>query len=315
MPQWHDTPPNLLCRRPLFQRKPDLITPIDLNTQIPTKSEKIHLTQYAQPAIFNLECMLFGKIQPFIRADSQNTFMGHSLGQYSAIVCSGRLALSDGFDMVLERGRIMSEVSMIDVPFSMVAVILRNISMEDFIRVVKEDGGCDIANINSDKQIVLSGDKEAIQRVLDKTKCKGMKLNVSAPFHSRYMKWASTNFYKYLLDTFDEVGLEPGMADTIQGFGDHNEYQIASERPCEDIICNMTAKPFDGTLKTLADHILSPVLWHNSMEHIFSNKNKLPELIIEIGPKSTLLPLLNEKIKSSIPIAFIGKEDDINQII
>ena len=112
---------------------------------------------------------------------------GHSLGEYTSMVVAGVLGFSDALQLVRERGRLMQDAS-IGRPGGMAAIIgLDELSLEH----ICAETGVELANINSDDQIVISGDKIAVARAMDLSSARGARktipLPVSGAFHSSRM--------------------------------------------------------------------------------------------------------------------------------
>ena len=186
--------------------------------------DQLQLTMNTQPAILTVSYSIFKVLKeefdfnfaPF------KYFAGHSLGEYSALVCSGALDFSDALYLLHERGKAMQEA----VPVgkgSMIAILGTKIS--DIKNLIQsrsnKEGVCEIANDNADGQVIVSGDKDSIQSfqiLLKEKKIKSIPLKVSAPFHCSLMKTAA------------EI-----MQDKI--------YKINFKNPIFNIVNNVTAKP------------------------------------------------------------------------
>jgi [acyl-carrier-protein] S-malonyltransferase len=152
-------------------------------------AEELEKTAYSQPAIMVAslaalaafeECRNGNKMQPAAVA-------GHSLGEYTSLVASGVLDIKDGLKLVWERGRLMQEAA--DKQKGSMAAI---IGMEEGkLAEVCRDAGVEIANINSEEQVVISGDKEAIQKAValatERGARKAIPLAVAGAFHSQLM--------------------------------------------------------------------------------------------------------------------------------
>ena len=149
--------------------------------------EELTRTDVAQPALFALSLALVEVASELgLRAD----FMGgHSLGEYTAAVAAGALALEDGMRLVCRRGRLMAEVQAIR-PGTMAAIIgLQQAAVRE---LCARAGQAEVANLNSPQQIVVSGDAAAVDRVIELADAAGARqatrLPVGAAFHSRMME-------------------------------------------------------------------------------------------------------------------------------
>jgi [acyl-carrier-protein] S-malonyltransferase/trans-AT polyketide synthase/acyltransferase/oxidoreductase domain-containing protein len=180
--------------------------------------ERLNLTEYTQPCIVTTEiCMLRGLAERY--GFAPDFFGGHSLGEYTALVAAGVLPLSAAVRIVQARGRLMQEAVPVGAG-GMAAVISENIEA-DFLKKIMEGLNADIANINSANQIVVSGEQTAIDEAEKKLEqhfpegktFRYIRLNVSAPFHSRMMKTIESRF----AETLDKFGgdLQPQSADSV----------------------------------------------------------------------------------------------------
>ncbi len=131
--------------------------------------------------------------------------VGHSLGEYSALVASGVISLDKALPLVATRGRLMEEAFPAG-KGTMAAVLgLTEQHILEALQVLPAEETVDIANLNCPGQIVISGTKEGIKQAETILKEHGAKrvipLNVSGPFHSRLMKTANEAFASYLNET------------------------------------------------------------------------------------------------------------------
>ena len=164
--------------------------------------EKLQLTKITQPAILTVSYSIFKVLKQEFGFNFKNFkyFAGHSLGEYSALVCSEALNFEDAIYLLHERGKAMQEA----VPLgegSMLAVLGLDINkIKELLIILKEKTGvCEIANDNSNGQIILSGNKkniDLIQKNLKEKKIKSILLKVSAPFHCSLMKPAAESMEK-----------------------------------------------------------------------------------------------------------------------
>jgi len=147
--------------------------------------EKLRLTAFTQPALLTVSTIAFRLmgIEPSLAA-------GHSLGEYSALVAAGSLTFEDALRLVHKRGRYMQEA--VPVGTGAMAAILGSPSedIEWTLRQVKS-GSVQVANWNSDDQVVIAGHKNAVEEALALIRgARAVMLPVSAPFHSVLMKSA-----------------------------------------------------------------------------------------------------------------------------
>ncbi len=255
---------------------------------------ELRLTQNTQPAILTVSYSIFSVLKKEFNFDFKSTkfFAGHSLGEYSALVCSESLDFKDALFLLFERGKSMQEA----VPVgkgSMIAVLGLNINeLKNLIHEAKGKGICEIANDNAEGQTIVSGNIESInllQDVLKKNKKKFIPLNVSAPFHCSLMKPAADI-----------------MKDKINS--------INFKKPKFQIVCNVTSQPEDNPeniKKLLIEQICSSVRWRESLINISNNSVKN---FIEIGPGKVLSGMVKRTIKD-INCFSINSIDDMKNAV
>ena len=255
--------------------------------------EKLKLTQNTQPAILTVSYAIFSVLKKEFNFDFKFTkfFAGHSLGEYSALVCAESLKFSDALFLLFERGKAMQEA----VPVgqgSMIAVLgLKINEINDLIKEVKTDGVCEIANDNADGQMIISGDNKSINSleiILKENKKKFIPLNVSAPFHCSLMKPAAVK-----------------MKEKINS--------VNFKKPLFDIICNVTSQPennAENIKKLLIEQICSTVRWRESV--INMSKEKITNFI-EIGPGKVLSGMIKRTVKNTNCFS-INSIDDMKKI-
>ena len=243
----------------------------------------LKLTENTQPAILTISYSIFKLITEEFNIDLKkdiNFYAGHSLGEYSALVASGSLSFTDAISLLHQRGKLMQEA----VPNgkgSMIAVMGLDLDeINKFIDEISNDKGvCEVANDNSYSQIILSGDKPAIEEIsknLKNNKKKSIPLPVSAPFHCSLMKPAAKKMEK-------------------------NIFETNFNNPTIQIVSNVTAKATtnsDDIKKLLVEQIFSKVRWRESIEYMIDNGVKE---FIEIGPGKVLSGLvkrINDKVLS-----------------
>ena len=255
---------------------------------------ELKLTKNTQPAILTISYSIFKLITEEFNNQLKDVkyFAGHSLGEYSALVSSKSLTFSDAIYLLHERGKSMQE-AVPEGKGSMLAVMGSNIEdLEKYIiQIGKEKGVCEIANDNSSSQIILSGDKLAIDEIsklLKNNKKKSILLPVSAPFHCSLMRPAAEIMEKKI-------------------------NQTNFKNPSIDIISNVTAEPVKDTEKIknlLVKQIFSKVRWRESIE--FMIKNEVSEFI-EIGPGKVLSGLV-KRISDKVLSKSINTINDIKSL-
>lgn len=152
-------------------------------------SRELQDTVNSQPAIMVVSIACWKAWEEYLGAQSPQpiTVAGHSLGEYTSLVVAGVLRFADGVRLVRERGRLMHEASELR-PGGMAAIIgLEELAFEH----ICAETGVELANVNSDDQVVISGDKIAVARAMDLATARGARktvpLKVSGAFHSSLM--------------------------------------------------------------------------------------------------------------------------------
>ena len=239
----------------------------------------LKLTKNTQPAILIISYSIFKVLQNELNLDLKKIkyFIGHSLGEYSALVCANSLKFEDALYLLHERGKAMQEA----VPVgegSMLAVLgIKIDDVQNYLSKLSKNKICEIANDNADGQIILSGKKEAIDElkdILKINKVKNITLPVSAPFHCSLMKSAADKMEKKINPVIFKV-------------------------PSLEIISNVTASPENDPnkiKKLLVDQIYTKVRWRESIINV--SKDGISDFI-EIGPGKVLSGLVKRIIKDS----------------
>ena len=253
----------------------------------------LRLTKNTQPAILIVSYSIFEVLKKEFnyKIDNIKYFAGHSLGEYSALVCAGALEFSDAVFLLHERGLAMQEA----VPVGeggMLAILGLDIAqINNYIKEIRTKKICEIANDNADGQIIVSGNIESIdelQNILKKNKNKSIKLPVSAPFHCSLMNEAAEKMEK-------KINL------------------INFIKPKIEIISNVTAKPEtnqEKIKKLLVEQIYSKVRWRESIQYMANNG---VNEFIEIGPGKVLSGMLKRIVKN-VEAKSINSEEDIKSI-
>ena len=253
----------------------------------------LDLTINTQPAIFLISYSIYNVIKEEFNIDLSKAkyFAGHSLGEYSALSCSGYLNFSDTLKLLRARGDAMQNA----VPKGeggMLAVLGSTIDkIEKILKENKEKFKTEIANDNSEGQLVLSGKNNEIDKlteVLKLNNIKNIRLPVSAPFHCQLMNKA-TEIMK-------------------------NEIEKVNFQDSKNIlISNVTGEEIlnkDQLKILLIQQIENRVRWRESVINMI---NKGINHFIEIGPGKVLSGLV-KRINKDVKINTINSESDIKDL-
>jgi [acyl-carrier-protein] S-malonyltransferase len=152
--------------------------------------DKLKLTEITQPAILTVSVAAYRVLESMGYTPSY--VAGHSLGEYSAHVAAGTLLFADAVKTVRKRGKYMQEAVPVGVGAMAAILNLPLPTIEEVCRESAQGEVCQAANINSDGQVVISGNTNAVERAAELAKQRGAKraimLPVSAPFHSALMQ-------------------------------------------------------------------------------------------------------------------------------
>ena len=231
------------------------------------------LTRNAQPAIMTVSIAALNALTHELGADIKPVCSaGHSLGEYTALAASGVLNFSDAVRLVQHRGTFMQE-AVPEGKGSMAALIGASPDdVKNLCESIAPNGEIQPANFNSPGQIAISGLSEFIDKAIEQSKNfkvkKAVKLNVSAPFHSKFMKPAAER----LKLEFDK---------------------LTWNKASYDIIANVSAKPVnepDEIRESLYAQTFSPVLWEASVLYMSENMNI--STYFELGPGEVLSGLI-----------------------
>ncbi len=224
------------------------------------KSSLLDETAYTQPALFALEYSLFRLWESWgIKPDA---VMGHSVGEYAAACVAGIFSLSDGLKLIAIRARLMQALPQ---DGEMVAVFASVARVASAIQPYPQKVA--IATINGPKNIVISGERQAVEAVISSLHAEGIatkKLQVSHAFHSPLME--------PMLGEFEQVAKD-----------------ITYSSPRITLISNVTGQPITAEIATpeyWCDHVRQPVRFAASMEALYQRGYKV---FVEIGPKPTLV--------------------------
>ena len=255
--------------------------------------EELDLTSNTQPAIFLISYAIFSIVKKEFNLDLNKAkyFAGHSLGEYSALSCAGYLDFSDTLKILRIRGEAMQN-SIPKGQGGMIAALGSKIEViEKILLENKKIFRVQIANDNSEGQIVLSGkieDLEKLIQILKENSIKNIKLPVSAPFHCDLM----SNATKVMTDELNKLNFKDGQ---------------------NKLISNVTAheiKDRDELKTLLIKQIENRVRWRESVINMIENK---VNHFIEIGPGKVLSGLV-KRIDRDVKIDTINSLSDIESI-
>ena len=255
--------------------------------------EELDLTANTQPAIFLISYSIFNVIKKEFNIDLNKAkyFAGHSLGEYSALSCAGYLNFAETLKILRIRGDAMQN-SVPKGEGGMVAVL--GSTVEIIEKILKDNESkfiAQIANDNSEGQIVLSGKTEDLEKLIEVLKgnsIKNIKLPVSAPFHCSLMSKAT----EIMTEELNKILFSDGS---------------------NKLISNVTAEVISTSedLKLLLiKQIENRVRWRESVLNMINND---VDHFIEIGPGKVLSGLV-KRINREVKINTINSIEDVENL-
>ncbi len=232
---------------------------------------KLQQTKYTQPALFVVNHLHY--LNYLETNDKPSYLLGHSLGEFNALLAAGLFDFETGLKLVQKRGELMYSI-----PGTGMAAII-GAEYEELKAILNDKfPTIDIANINAPTQIVISGALENLEEVADFMDEEGysyIPLKVSGAFHSRYMSVVKEEFRNAINPSTLSITSIP-------------------------VISNFTAKPYTDSIEDCIENMVNqldnPIQWLQSIEFMLENGACN---FIELGPGEVLTNLV-KKIKASI---------------
>jgi [acyl-carrier-protein] S-malonyltransferase len=257
--------------------------------------EKLKLTEITQPAILTASVAAWRVLEE--KGLKPDFVAGHSLGEYSAHVAAGTLAFADAVRTVRNRGKYMQEAVPVGVG-AMAAILgmtLDKVSeiANEIVNDAAQGEVCQVANINSPEQIVISGHAGAVDRAIKLATERGAKkavsLPVSAPFHCALMQPAQ-----------DRLARDLGA--------------LSFQNPSCPVVCNVDAAVVasaEASRKALIRQVTGAVRWEPSMRLLIE---KAASLFIEVGPGKVLWGLMRQIDRSKTCLT-VGDEASLQKTL
>jgi [acyl-carrier-protein] S-malonyltransferase len=254
-------------------------------------ADKLTLTENTQPALVAASVAAVRVLEAEIGLDVKRDIAflaGHSLGEYAAHAVAGSLSLADAVKLVRIRGRAMQQA----VPVGKGAMAALLGLEPDAVKAIAAEAAqgevCDVANDNAPGQIVVSGNKAAVERAVEIAKGKGsraMMLLVSAPFHCKLMQPAANVMAEALTKATVNVPKVP-------------------------VVANFSAQPATDPkeiVKLLVSQVTGTVRWRESVGYLATHGvNK----IVEAGTGKVLAGLI-KRINKEVPTQNVGTAEDV----
>jgi [acyl-carrier-protein] S-malonyltransferase len=254
--------------------------------------EQLNRTENTQPALLAASVAVWRVWQKLGGAQPAQ-LSGHSLGEYSALVCAGALSLHDAAALVAERGRLMQAA--VPAGLGAMAAILGgdDAKIAAVCEEVAQGQVVAPANFNSPGQLVIAGHAEAVDRALAKLAelgvKKAIKLAVSVPSHCSLMR-----------DAADQLG--------------HRMGSIAWQQPSIPVVQNADARPHDNVddiRASLQQQLYLPVRWSGCVQALIAGG---ATRIAECGPGKVLSGLV-KRIDKSVEARAIGSPAELDAVL
>ena len=257
------------------------------------KDKSLNHTTNTQPAIMTVGVALFRVLEKELglKINHYDYCAGHSLGEYTALVCAGSLSLTDAATMLRARGTAMQNAVKIG-EGGMAAILGAEINEINRVLIDNNFSTVEISNDNCPGQIVISGKKDEIDncciKIKEQLSKKSINLPVSAPFHCKLMKPAAEQMKELILKS-------------------------NFKQPKIPIISNVTAREETGVediKNLLIEQIYSRVRWREIIE--FMIKSKVNE-IHELGPGKSLSGMI-KRFDTNIVLQNYNSFEDISNL-
>jgi len=254
-------------------------------------AEALQLTENTQPALMAMSLATLRVLETEAGIDLARDaafVAGHSLGEYSALATAGSLSIADTARLLRIRGTAMQKATPVGVG-AMAALL--GLDYETAVAVANEAAQgqvCQAANDNGGGQVVVSGDKAAVERAVEIAKAKGAKramlLQVSAPFHCRLMQPAAD-----------------AMAEALA--------KVTVNKPVVPVVSNVLAAPItdpDEIRKRLVEQVTGTVRWRESVAYMAAHG---VTHFLEIGSGKVLTGLVKRIADGAVGVAVGGPGD------
>jgi [acyl-carrier-protein] S-malonyltransferase len=255
-------------------------------------ADKLTLTENAQPALMamSLAVVRVLEAEAGLELSRDAAFVaGHSLGEYSALAAGGAFSIADAAKLLRVRGRAMQKAVPVGAGAMAALVGVEFAAAEAIAAEAASAGVCTAANDNGGGQVVLSGDKAAVERAVDVAKTRGvrraMMLPVSAPFHCGLMQPAAD-----------------AMAEALA--------QVVVKPPCVPLVANVLARPISDPAdiaRSLVDQVTGTVRWRESVLYMAQHG---VTTFYEVGAGRVLSGLI-KRIVETAEASPIGTPDDV----
>jgi len=242
-------------------------------------AEELNKTEVTQPAMLTSGVAVYEILKSKIDVEPE-LFAGHSLGEYTALVCAGAIDFADAVKLVSQRGKLMQEAVPPGIGAMAAILGLEDAVIKDICKTASDDNfSVQAVNFNSPGQVVIAGNKQAVEMAMALAKEAGakraLKLPVSVPSHSSLMEGAAQQLAEFI------------------------KAEIKISKPAKPVLQNVSAKAYtrpSDISKNLVKQLHNPVLWVDTVNNLLAEGI---EGIIECGPGKVLVGL-NKRINKDV---------------
>ena len=266
---------NFAEAREIFEQANDILNFDIAKLCFEGPESELNKTENTQPALLTVSAAALKVLEA--HGVNATAAAGHSLGEYSALVCAGAVKFADAVKLVRLRGKYMQQAAPKGTG-GMAAVLGLDSAAVNDICVKASAGGhtVEAVNYNCPGQVVIAGSQSGLQAAMQLAKEAGARrvvpLAVSGPFHSSFMRPAG-----------DKLALEMK--------------KVAFFDPKIDVVVNVTAdyvRRADEVKQKLVEQVYSPVRWEESVQRLVDDGNNI---FVEVGPGRVLTGLIKKTVK------------------
>jgi len=255
-------------------------------------AETLNQTDKTQPAILTASVALW-RVWQELEGPRPSVVSGHSLGEYSALVCAGAISFADAVRLVKLRGEFMQEAVPEGVGAMSAILALADDKIEEACQLTAEDDVVSPVNYNCPGQVVIAGNKAAVERAGAKCQEFGAKkvvpLPVSVPSHCALMKPAAER----LATELDKIVIEEPRIPVVQNVDGQPQTNV------------------DTIRENLLAQLYSPVRWVSCMQYMIDQG---VDTTVECGP-GKVLSGLNKKIQRSLKVLAVNDPEALTSTI
>lgn len=282
---------NVSASREVYQKADEALGFEISNICFNGPEEELNITENTQPAILTTSIAAMKALEA--RGIKPDITAGLSLGEYSALVCSGIFDFVDAVKLVKKRGRFMQEAVPAGIGGMAAIIGLKPELLESVLESSMQYGIVEGANFNCPGQIVIAGEIQGVLAACEKAKeagaLKAVMLNVSGPFHTSMLKPAAVKLEQELKN----IHLYNGNMPTITN------------------VTGKLVKETDDIREILKKQVMSPVQWEKTIQTMIEFG---VDTFVELGPGKTLCGFVR-KVDRKVTILNVEDMDSLDKTV